>query len=130
MRYAVALLLQNPSFIEAVEPPPYPFADLRKPGVSLLSELLDFCRARPAVNTAALLQHFQDRDESAALNKLAMQPLHGDAATLQKEFLDSLRTLGQQTVQQRRDELIAKDRVGRLSEEERSEMRSLLAQRR
>jgi DNA primase len=130
VRYTVALLLQNPSFAESVDPPPYPFAGLLKPGVALLAELLDFCRHRPGANTAALLQHFQGREEALALNKLAMQSLHGDTATLQREFTDSIQALKRQTVEQRREELIAKDRTGRLSDEERNEMRGLLAQRR
>lgn len=129
VRYAVALLLQNPQFAETVAAP-YSFLGLRRPGIALLADLLDFCHARPGANTAAIIQHFQEHEQAAALNKLAVQSLHGDQATLQHEFTDSVRALVNQTIQQRRDELVEKDRVGRLTEDERAEMRALLAQRR
>jgi DNA primase len=130
VRYAVALLLQNPTFIESVEPPPYAFADLRRPGIALLIELLDYCRARPSASTAALLQHYEEREDGAALRKLAVLPLHGDAGTLEREFIDALHVLGAQTAQQRADDLIAKQGEDGLDEAEKMELRGLLAARR
>lgn len=130
VRYAVSLLLQNPTFIESVKPPPYAFADLRRPGVALLIELLDFCRARPSASTAALLQHYEEREDGAALRKLAVLPLHGDAGTLEREFIDALNVLGTQTAQQRADDLIAKQGESGLDEAEKIELRGLLAARR
>ena len=127
VRYAVSLLLQNPTFIESVKLPPYAFADLRRPGIALLIELLDFCRARPSASTAALLQHYEEREDGAALRKLAVLPLHGDAGTLEREFIDALNVLGTQTAQQRADDLVAKQRESGLDEAEKIELRGLLA---
>ncbi|HSX59525.1 MAG TPA: DNA primase [Tahibacter sp.] len=129
VRYAVALLLQHPGFIESVPSPPYVFVELRKPGVALLIELLDFCRTRGATNTAAILQHFEQRDEGNALRKLAILPLHGDTSTLQREFIDALSVLAGQTAQQRTDELIAKQSESGLNETEKAELRALLTAR-
>lgn len=130
VRYAVALLLQHPAFIESVATPPYPFAALRKPGIALLIELLELCRSRGAPNTAMLLQHFEQREESAALHKLAVQSLHGDAGALQREFVDALNVLANQTAQQRADDLIAKQSDAGLDDGEKAELRGLLAARR
>lgn len=130
VRYAVSLLLQNPMFVESVSSPPYAFTDLRRPGIALLIELLDFCRARPSASTAALLQHYEEREDGASLRKLAMLPLHGDVGTLEREFIDALNVLGTQTAQQRADDLIAKQGESGLDEVEKSELRGLLAARR
>ncbi|MBL8300406.1 MAG: DNA primase [Rhodanobacteraceae bacterium] len=130
VRYAVALLLQHPAFIESAPPPPYPFAILRRPGIALLIELLELCRARGAPNTAMLLQQFEQREEGAALRKLAMLPLHGDAGALQREFVDALNVLANQTARQRADDLIAKQSESGLDDGEKVELRGLLAARR
>jgi DNA primase len=130
VRYAVSLLLQNPTFIESIGPPPYAFADLRRPGIALLIELLDFCRSRPSASTAALLQHYEEREDGVALRKLAVLPLHGDSGTLEREFIDALNVLGAQTAQQRADDLIAKQGERGLDEAEKIELRGLLAARR
>ncbi|GMV29892.1 MAG: DNA primase [Rhodanobacteraceae bacterium] len=131
IRYAVALLLQHPAFIESAPVPPYPFATLRKPGIGLLVELLELCRARGgAAHTAALLQYFGQREEGEALQKLAVLPMHGDAAALRREFVDALSVLANQTAQQRIDDLIAKQSSDALSDNEKAELRGLLAARR
>lgn len=129
VRYAVALILQNPTFIESVSPPPYAFETLRKPGVPLLVDLLDFCRSHPGASSATLLRHYEDREEIAALRKLAVLHLHGDASTLEREFVDALSMLGTQTAQQRANDLIAKQAESGLDESEKAELRGLLAAR-
>lgn len=128
VRHAVALLLQNPGFAESVAAP-YGFVALRKPGIALLVDLLNYCSTRPGANTATLLEHYKDREEAAALRKLAMFELHGDAFIQQQEFVDALRALETQTAQQRCDDLIAKQSDSGLDEDEKSELRALLAKR-
>src|SRR5690348_16868370 len=71
VRSAIAMLLAEPSLAGEAQAP-YAFAALDKPGVPLLLELLDLARARPEINTAAILEHFARRPESNALQKLAM----------------------------------------------------------
>ena len=128
VRQAVSLLLQHPSFAERASPP-HAFVALRKPGVPLLVELLQLCRARPEINSAGLLEHFKERDEAAALHKLAVAELPGDAESLQSEFVDALRTLDRQTSQQRIDDLVRRQSEQGLAEAEKVELRSLLANR-
>jgi DNA primase len=128
VRIAIARLVQQPALALALQPP-YRFALLRQPGVELLSEIIEVVRERPDINTGALLEHFGDRDEAAALQKLATQSLPGEAAAWREEFLDTMAQLEKQTLQQRLDELQAKQREGGLELRDKEELRALLANR-
>lgn len=129
VRTAVAALLQNPGFANAIEPP-HRFADLRQPGIALLVELLALCRARPGISTAAIVDHYAERDEGRALRKLAVMEFPGGEDAWRAEFLDALKHLDRQTHIQRRDELEARvrtDGIASLSAEEKDELRNLKA---
>jgi DNA primase len=128
VRSAIAMLLAEPGVAEQCAPP-YAFAALDKPGVSLLLELLDFARSRPGVNTALVLEHFADREESAALQKLATTDFPGEPEALRAEFGDALTKLAEQTVQQRLDALIRQQTESALDDAEKSELRALLARK-
>ncbi|MCC8364208.1 DNA primase [Lysobacter sp. A6] len=128
VRSAIALLLQQPSIALALEPP-YRFAELRQPGVDLLSELVALVRERPDIRTGGLLEHFGEREEAAALHKLATQSLPGDEAMWETEFVDVMAQLEKQTVQQRIAELQAKKLEGALEDYEKDELRGLLSTR-
>ncbi len=128
VRSAIVRLLHAPSLALAVEPP-HGFANLRQPGVELLVELLDIVQARPEISTGALLEHFTERDESAALQKLAMQQLPGEETHWRAELLDAVAQLEKQTLQQRLEELQAKQRETGLDETDKYELRALLQAR-
>ncbi|KGQ18322.1 DNA primase [Lysobacter dokdonensis DS-58] len=128
VRSAIALLLAQPSVALALEPP-YRFAALRQPGVELLSELVALVRERPDIRTGGVLEHFGEREEAAALHKLATQSLPGDEGMWQTEFLDTMAQLEKQTVQQRIDELQAKKQAGALDDQDKDELRGLLMTR-
>jgi DNA primase len=128
VRSAIAMLLAEPSLAMEAEAP-YAFAALEKPGVPLLIELLQVARARPGINTAALLEHFAQREESSALQKLAMIEFPGEPEALRAEFVDALRRLAEQTVQQRLDALIRKQSESALDVIEKEELRDLLARK-
>ena len=132
VRSAITLLLQQPQLAQSIEPP-YLFGVLRQPGVPLLVELIALARARPDISTGGVLEHFAEREEGAALQKLAMQSLPGDEAAWRAEFLDALAQLDKQTRQQRVDEL--NRRIGEvgmtgLSAAEKAELRELQSSRR
>ena len=127
VRSAVALLVQTPSFASAIEPP-WMFAELRQPGIPLLVELIALCRDRPEITTGALVEHFADREEAPALQKLAVMDFPGGEDEARAEFLGALRQLELQTQLQRREELQAKT-AGGLSDIEKKELRELLAAR-
>ncbi len=129
VRAAIALLLQQQALAEAIEPP-YLFGVLRQPGIGLLMELIALARERPGIGTGAILEHFAEREEGAALQKLAMQVLPGEPAAWRNEFLDALAQLDRQTRQQRIEELQARiNEVGMsgLGDAEKAELRELHA---
>ena len=129
MRSAIALLLQQPSLALDL-PPPYRFVALRQPGVDLLTELIALVSVRPEITTGALLEHFAEREEGAALQKLASQTLPGDEAAWRTEFVDAIAQLDRQTLQQRIDELQDKQRAQGLDDADKAELRELLLARR
>jgi len=128
VRSAIAMLLAEPSLALECEPP-FAFVALDKPGVPLLIELLELARARPGINTAILLEHFAERPESAALQKLALTEFPGEPEALRAEFLDALRKLDEQTVQQRLDALIRQQGEGTLDDAGKQALRELLARK-
>jgi DNA primase len=125
VRSAIGLLVQHPPLALALEPP-WRFAELRQPGIGLLAELVGLVRERPDIRTGGLLEHFADRDESAALQKLAMHAMPGDESVWRAEFLDAMVQLERQTLQQRIDELQAKRAEAGLEERDKEELRALL----
>ena len=128
MRGAISVLLQQPSLGLALEPP-YGFKGLQQPGVELLVELLSLVHGRPEISTGALLQHFEGREELQALQKLASHALPGNEAIWRMELLDAVVQLEKQTVEQRIEELQAKNRDGGLDEADKYELRALLQAR-
>ncbi len=129
VRSAVALLVQTPALAAAIEPP-WTFSELRQPGIPLLVELIALCRDRPDITTGSLIEHFAEREEARALQKLAVMDFPGGEAEARAEFLDALRQLERQTQLQRRGEIEAKIREGGLaglSELEKNELRALQA---
>ncbi|HXS72658.1 MAG TPA: DNA primase [Rhodanobacteraceae bacterium] len=128
VRSAIAMLLSEPALASEAQAP-YAFTTLDKPGVPLLIELLEVARARPEINTAALLEHFAGRAESPALQKLAMIQFPGEGEVMREEFADAMRKLGEQTMQQKLDALIHKQSEGALDAEEKNELRELLARK-
>ena len=128
VRGAISVLLQQPSLGLSLLPP-YGFQDLKHPGVELLVELLSLVHARPEISTGALLQHFAERDELVALQKLASHALPGNETTWRMELLDAVIQLERQTVEQRIEELQTKNRDGGLDEADKYELRALLQAR-
>ena len=126
VRSAITHLLHRPGFALDLQPP-FRFAVLRQPGIELLSELVLLVRERPDINTGALLEHFEGREELGALQKLAAHALPGEDAALRQVFLDNIARLDAEALQQRREELQA--RIASLDEAEKAELRELLQAR-
>jgi DNA primase len=130
VRGAIALLLQQPSLALSLSPP-YRFAALQLPGVELLVDMIAAAKERPAITTGGLLEHFSQRDESAALQKLAMESNlyeHGEA---EPEFRGILRMLELQYLEQRIAELnreLTERGLSSLSDGEKLELRELPVQ--
>ena len=128
VRSAISLLLQQPALALELQAP-FRFAALRQPGITLLIELLQLVYQRPDISTGSLIAHFEGRDEYAALQKLASQSLPGEDVTLRAEFTDAVAQLDRLTLQQRLDELQAKQRETGLDDADKGELRALLLSR-
>lgn len=128
VRSAIALLLAQPGMADQVEKP-YRFLRLDKPGVGLLAELLDVARSRPGINPALLVEHFAERAEYPALQKLVAAAVVGEPEAQRIEFMEALARMDEQAVALRREALHAKMRSGPLDDAEKTELRELLAAR-
>ena len=84
-------------------------------------------RERPEISTGALLEHFEGREELAALQKLALLELPGEDADLRAEFSDAVTQLEKQVLQQRIEEL--QPRFAELDADEKRELLELLQAR-
>ena len=125
VRTAVALIVQNPGFAAAIQPP-HLFSTLRQAGIPLLVELIALCRERPEIAPSGILEHFAEREELRALQKLAVMEFPGGEEEWRTEFLDALAQLDRQTQQQRLDDLLRKKSETSLSDDEKDELRRLL----
>jgi DNA primase len=123
VRSAIALLLAQPGIADEVTKP-YKFLQLDRPGVPLLAELLDLARSRAGINSARLVEHFAERPEYPALQKLMATMTVGEPEIQRTEFLQALARMEHQALIQRRDMLSA--RLQQLTEEEKAELRRLL----
>ncbi|MGN2245286.1 DNA primase [Frateuria sp. GZRR35] len=128
VRSAIALLLAQPGLADLVEPP-YRFLRLDKPGVGLLAELIDLCRARPGINPAMLVEHFAERPEYPSLQKLMAAMVVGEPDVQRVEFLDALARMEEQANSLRQEELAQKRANGTISSAEKAELRELHARR-
>jgi DNA primase len=98
MRMALAHLVQNPGLAElAVELEELRDSDIQ--GADVLVELVDFCRQRPNMTTAQLLELMHQNPAHPHLARLAFWQLPGDSETLTAEFLDTVNRLRLQQVQ-------------------------------
>jgi DNA primase len=126
VRAAISLLLQQPSLALDLQPP-YRFVALRQPGIPLLVDVIALVHARPDITTGALIEHFGDREEGAALQKLAGHSVPGDPEGWRADLQGAIDQLNQQALQQRLAELQA--RMASLDEAEKAELRELLQSR-
>jgi DNA primase len=92
-------------------------------------ELIALCRERREISTERVLEHFAERDEARALQKLAVMEFPGGEDEWRAEFLAALAQLDRQTLQQRFDELAAKKDQSGLGADEKDELRRLLSGR-
>ncbi|MCH6482897.1 DNA primase [Pseudoxanthomonas sp. LH2527] len=128
VRSLIVRLLHKPALALSIEST-HGFSALRLAGMDLLLELITLVHARPDITTGVLLEHFAEREEATALQKLAMQALPGDEDSWRMEVLDAAVQLEKQMLQQRLDELQAKQRSMGLDETDKYELRTLLQAR-
>ena len=124
MRLALALLMQHPQLVsEAGTLAALEDSDL--PGLPLLRELVDFCRQRPNLTTAQLMELLRDHEAYTHLVKLAVWNLPGEPERLAFEFRDALAQLRLKTVEK---SLHGLQRGGTMDDAQKARYRALLAE--
>jgi DNA primase len=88
MRLALAHLVQRPSLASNVEADR--FSDNGLPGIEILRELVEFCRERPHMTTAQLLELWREHAAQTHLQTLATWALPGTEEKQAQEFGDAL----------------------------------------
>ncbi|MGB5539449.1 MAG: DNA primase [Gammaproteobacteria bacterium] len=120
VRDAISILLYQPALAQQVTELPFQ-EPLDVPGVALLRELLQLLQREPLASTGAILEHWRGRDEVRHLARLAQwSPVSHDL-----DLLPDLRRCLQQIqrlhLEQRIEALDKKDKLHKLTEQERKE---------
>jgi len=128
VQYAVAILVQHPELVEEVDRDRLDVPGEVK-GVRFLAHLIDFCRQKPNVSTALLLEHWRDTPEGRFLSELAVRDLAGGVEQLQPALVEVLERIRGQLVRARVTRLQQAQASGGLTEEQSAELRTLLSKR-
>jgi DNA primase len=128
VRQAIQLLLYRPRLVGLIEDPAA-LADIQRPGAALLNDLVDFLRENPHLNCGAIIEHWRDRHEGRHLAKLASLPVMVPDEGVETEFRGILARLAADRHEQTLDGLLAKSRLGGLTEEEKALLQQVLASR-
>ncbi len=124
VRRAITLLLSEPSAAGKLDVTK--LGGVRRPGIDLLHDLIETVQSQPDITTAGLLERWRHDEQGRHLGRLAAVDLPGDeefdvAAEL-GQCLEQLAAAGRRD---RVEYLIEKQRVNRLSDEEKAELRQL-----
>jgi DNA primase len=95
------------------------------PGLTLFIELVDTCNAHPGLTTGQLLELYRGTNFSQTLETLATWNHMIVDEEAEAVFQDSLAKMYDSALEQRQEELIARDRTHGLNAEERRELWSL-----
>ncbi len=130
-RRAIGHLLANPHLAVEIEVPEL-LRDSPERGHRILLELIEQCRERPGLNTAALLERWRERQEGTHLQKLLHQRLQQlgqrsgfSPAGLKQEFHDLIERIELELRPRREKILLQKMASEGLSSEEKEELRAL-----
>ncbi|MDR3434629.1 MAG: DNA primase [Rouxiella aceris] len=124
MRILIGLLVQNPQLATLI-PSLQGLEQSKQPGLDLFTELVTTCLAQPGLTTGQLLEMYRDNKFYQQLETLATWNHMIVEDTVEEVFLATLASLYDSILEQRQEDLIARDRTHGLSAEERKELWSL-----
>jgi len=124
MRVLVALLVQNPQLATLV-PTLEGLSQVKMAGLPLFAELVSRCTENPGLTTGQLLELYRGTNFSQTLETLATWNHMIVDEEVEAVFHDSLASIYDAALEQRLEELIARDRTQGLSAEERREFWTL-----
>ncbi|WP_373099355.1 MULTISPECIES: DNA primase [Pasteurellaceae] len=125
MRILIALMLQNPELIRLV-PDLSALKSLDEPGFDLFEKLTALCRERVGITTGQILEYWRDTEYSRPLEILAVWNHLIEDEKVEETFRETLKYFYLQLVDKNIDRLIAKERAGGLSADEKQELAQLL----
>lgn len=125
MRILIGLLIQYPELSKLI-PDVASLKQVKLAGVEILIELLILCQQRPNIITAQILTEYTDKPIAKQLNMLASWDHKYPEDKIAAIFSQTLKELYDNILSQRQDELIAKDRVSKLSDAEKKELATLI----
>ena len=124
VRRAITLLLNHPRAADKLDIEK--LADVSRPGIGLLHDLIETVQVEPDITTAGLLERWRNDEEGRHLGKLAAVEVPDeddfDPAAELAACLDQLALAGRR---ERIDFLIEKQKLSSLTDEEKSELRQL-----
>lgn len=129
VRLAIAILLQRPELARSVSDARV-LADLEMPGVPLLVELLSVIKGSAELNTASIIENFDDSDHKQNLAKLAFWQHPALDTDLEAEFAGVMSRLQEVCTRQKTERLLHKKEVGELNQAEKDELARLLSLKR
>ncbi|MCW8330336.1 DNA primase [Photobacterium sp. SDRW27] len=131
MREVIALLIQNPHFVNSLEFDMAAFEGIDVAGLNLLISVVDKCRTNPNITTGQLLEYWRGSKSENMMARLAawQLPLAKDEDNTLDVFLDAMDKVIDQCVKQQIEKLQAKSNTVGLSVEEKRELQLLILNR-
>ncbi|MCO7225612.1 DNA primase [Pleionea sp. CnH1-48] len=125
VRKIIKVLLHKGSYVETIDDYDW-LPKSRVAGKDLLYQMLEILRNNPHMSTGALIEHWRGTQYEPHLNKLINDTPVIPIEEMAQEIPAIMVKLKEETLVQRREELVARDRTGPpLTPEERKELRSL-----
>ncbi|MFS2221131.1 DNA primase [Pantoea sp. B65] len=124
MRILIGLLVQNPQ-LAAMVPSLQGLEQSKMAGLPLFVELVTTCTSHPGLTTGQLLELYRGTNFSQHLETLATWNHMVVDEEVETMFKDSLASMYDSALEQRQEELIARERTKGLNAEERRELWSL-----
>ncbi len=128
VQYAVAVLVQHPELASRIDRHLLDQAGDVK-GIRFLAHLIDFCREKPNITTAVVLEHWRDKAEGPYLSALATRDLAGRIEQLAPALDEALQRVRTQLIRSRIGQLQRLQAAGQLTEASAVELRELLSRR-
>jgi DNA primase len=123
-RLAIALLVQNPSLARLVTDLSA-YQGLELPGMNLFETLVGLLSATPALNTAAIVEHFRGTEYEHSIAKIATWTHSVLEQDIEAEFRGVLAQLRRTALKEKIEALLQKEKVSGLTSVEKRELADL-----
>jgi len=127
VRQAIELLLYQPALASEITLPAH-ISQCSQPGVPLLIDIIELVQKQPALNTAALLEHWREHEDGRYLTRLACWTPPLDDLELAADLQGNINEIVRQHIENRIDFLDSEQRERALSSAEKHEYGQLLLQ--